>query len=397
MLPAQLPLVGTFALADRACVPPLAFCRGECPELLPAPQPPSLSFLGQHSFPNGSLVVMLDTAGWLVESQMSVRVVVCGSNGTHCLDSLTLAAEASLQQQLCCSSTVVQGCGNIPVRLSPEGLRAVGSDQTLDGFCGNRTGRFNLSYTATERAAITTVLRDLGIASGSQAKVQFKLQAHSLYGTWVSGGLTEAVAINTGDEEESSKEGGLEDWDGTLGILGGFAGCFVLAAGYFLYQRRLQRLAAMAPISKEVFEEALAQMEASGLVTEKSVRDQRTAGRRVTKSANIPRELKRSDIRLLENDILGEGNFGVVQKAIFDQRGSDTPPYAVAVKTIKFTKAADEEEFIKEALASALFNHPNVIRLVGIVTSGAPHLMVLEFCGAGSLLDLLKKRANSAW
>lgn len=38
---------------------------------------------------------------------------------------------------------------------------------------------------------------------------------------------------------------------------------------------------------------------------------------------------------------------------------------------------------------TAQFDHPNVIKLVGVVTVGTPTLMVLQYCAQGSLKDVL--------
>ncbi len=42
---------------------------------------------------------------------------------------------------------------------------------------------------------------------------------------------------------------------------------------------------------------------------------------------------------------------------------------------------------MREAAVMAQFHHENVIRLVGVVTLGAPMLTVIEFCEHGSLLS----------
>ena len=95
-----------------------------------------------------------------------------------------------------------------------------------------------------------------------------------------------------------------------------------------------------------------------------------------------------------------EGNFGEVWKAMLDERhhrdavGSHV--YSVAVKTVKGNVMNDQKlmqdlqkEFIREAvisvIISAQFRHPNVVSLVGVVTSGWPYMMVVEMCEQGSL------------
>ena len=72
----------------------------------------------------------------------------------------------------------------------------------------------------------------------------------------------------------------------------------------------------------------------------------------------------------------------------------------VAVKSMKtnaIEQSTAEDEFVREAAANLLFNHNNVVMLVGVVTSGQPKLMVIEFCEHGSMLGLLRKRCETQW
>ena len=66
----------------------------------------------------------------------------------------------------------------------------------------------------------------------------------------------------------------------------------------------------------------------------------------------------------------------------------------VAIKTSKETKGEGAEEMLREAAVMAqVSGHPNLIALVGVVTSGAPLLLLLSFCEHGSLLSFLKGKA----
>ena len=125
-----------------------------------------------------------------------------------------------------------------------------------------------------------------------------------------------------------------------------------------------------------------------------------------------PRELSRSCVDLIEQ--IGQGNFGYVMKGLLDERkasgsgsGSNmvgtTPSFAVAVKMTKIPEdgsSSDEEmvaEFVREAVITAQFVHPNVVGLVGVVSAGRPLLMVMELCEHGSLSAFLKKRRAERW
>lgn len=69
-------------------------------------------------------------------------------------------------------------------------------------------------------------------------------------------------------------------------------------------------------------------------------------------------------------ELLGSGQFGQVNKGIWDKPGG---AQEVAIKTLK--EGAMEEDkvrFLQEAAISGQFQHPNVVRLQGVVTVGEP-------------------------
>ena len=88
---------------------------------------------------------------------------------------------------------------------------------------------------------------------------------------------------------------------------------------------------------------------------------------------------------------LGEGAFGRVFKATapgLEQQG--LVPDFVAVKTLKDASTMSEE-FCKEVTAVAKFNHPNIVRLLGICSTSAQKCMIFEYMDLGSLDNLLRK------
>ena len=77
---------------------------------------------------------------------------------------------------------------------------------------------------------------------------------------------------------------------------------------------------------------------------------------------------KNSDIRLLEK--LGSGQFGQVCKGLWK---FSSCTMEIAVKTLKpNTTEEDRVKFLQEAAIMGQFNHPNVVKLYGVVTMGEP-------------------------
>lgn len=69
------------------------------------------------------------------------------------------------------------------------------------------------------------------------------------------------------------------------------------------------------------------------------------------------------------------------------------PGYQVAVKTSKEAKGEGADEMLREATVMAqVSGHPNLVSLIGVVTSGVPLLLAISMCENGSLLSLLKER-----
>ena len=68
--------------------------------------------------------------------------------------------------------------------------------------------------------------------------------------------------------------------------------------------------------------------------------------------------------------IIGSGQFGTVSKGIWQ-----SPMGAMDVAVKKLQPGASEEEkvkFLQEAAINGQFRHPNVVKLMGVVTTGEP-------------------------
>ena len=103
------------------------------------------------------------------------------------------------------------------------------------------------------------------------------------------------------------------------------------------------------------------------------------------------REINIAEIKIKE--LLGEGNFGYVHSGKWrPHRGGLEVP--VAIKSLKVADKESCVSFLQEAAILGQFNHPNVIKLLGVVTLTTPIMMVTELMRSG-LKDLLHCIADS--
>lgn len=101
--------------------------------------------------------------------------------------------------------------------------------------------------------------------------------------------------------------------------------------------------------------------------------------------SRFTQEIPRSNLHVLGR--LGSGNFGDVHRAEL----LDTHT-AVAAKTLTDTddgEGMSRVQFLQEAAIQAQFSHPNIVRMVGVVTRSPPITILLELCHKGELLRLL--------
>ncbi|XP_012163248.1 tyrosine-protein kinase Fer isoform X2 [Bombus vosnesenskii] len=90
----------------------------------------------------------------------------------------------------------------------------------------------------------------------------------------------------------------------------------------------------------------------------------------------------------LNND---DGNFGDVYKAQLK-----TCKTEVAVKTCKVTLPDEQKrKFLQEGRILKQYDHPNIVKLIGICVQKQPIMIVMELVPGGSLLTYLRKNANT--
>nr|Q25410.1 RecName: Full=Putative molluscan insulin-related peptide(s) receptor; Contains: RecName: Full=Putative molluscan insulin-related peptide(s) receptor alpha chain; Contains: RecName: Full=Putative molluscan insulin-related peptide(s) receptor beta chain; Flags: Precursor [Lymnaea stagnalis]CAA59353.1 putative receptor for molluscan insulin-related peptide(s) [Lymnaea stagnalis] len=101
-------------------------------------------------------------------------------------------------------------------------------------------------------------------------------------------------------------------------------------------------------------------------------------------------EVDRDKIKLIKE--LGQGSFGMVYegvaKGIRDDPNEEIP---VAVKTVNDRASfSDRREFLKEATTMKEFHCHHVVKLLGVVSTGQPALVIMELMALGDLKNYLR-------
>ncbi|KAK1896262.1 Focal adhesion kinase 1 [Dissostichus eleginoides] len=102
-------------------------------------------------------------------------------------------------------------------------------------------------------------------------------------------------------------------------------------------------------------------------------------------------EIQRDRIEL--GRCIGEGQFGDVHQGVYSS--PENPALSVAVKTCKnSTSDSVREKFLQEALTMRQFDHPHIVKLVGVITEN-PVWIIMELCTLGELRSFLQVRKYS--
>uniref|UniRef100_A0A3B3BZ50 Focal adhesion kinase 1 n=1 Tax=Oryzias melastigma TaxID=30732 RepID=A0A3B3BZ50_ORYME len=102
-------------------------------------------------------------------------------------------------------------------------------------------------------------------------------------------------------------------------------------------------------------------------------------------------EIQRDRIEL--GRCIGEGQFGDVHQGVYIR--SENPALSVAVKTCKnSTSDSVREKFLQEALTMRQFDHPHIVKLMGVITEN-PVWIIMELCTLGELRSFLQVRKYS--
>ncbi|XP_040287584.1 focal adhesion kinase 1 isoform X3 [Bufo bufo] len=99
-------------------------------------------------------------------------------------------------------------------------------------------------------------------------------------------------------------------------------------------------------------------------------------------------EIQRDRIEL--GRCIGEGQFGDVHQGVF--MSPENPAMSVAIKTCKnCTSDSVREKFLQEALTMRQFDHPHIVKLIGVITEN-PVWIIMELCTLGELRSFLQVR-----
>ncbi|XP_048059107.1 protein tyrosine kinase 2aa isoform X8 [Megalobrama amblycephala] len=99
-------------------------------------------------------------------------------------------------------------------------------------------------------------------------------------------------------------------------------------------------------------------------------------------------EIQRDRIEL--GRCIGEGQFGDVHQGVYIS--PENPSLSVAIKTCKnCTSDSVREKFLQEALTMRQFDHPHIVKLIGIITEN-PVWIIMELCTLGELRSFLQVR-----
>ncbi|KAM7147448.1 tyrosine-protein kinase Fer isoform 2-T4 [Molossus nigricans] len=97
--------------------------------------------------------------------------------------------------------------------------------------------------------------------------------------------------------------------------------------------------------------------------------------------------LNHEDVTL--GELLGKGNFGEVYKGILKDKT------AVAVKTCKEDLPQELKiKFLQEAKILKQYDHPNIVKLIGVCTQRQPIYIIMELIPGGDFLSYLRRKKD---
>ncbi len=106
------------------------------------------------------------------------------------------------------------------------------------------------------------------------------------------------------------------------------------------------------------------------------------------------RQYDKSSIKYIRQ--LGSGNFGVVFYGRLEGVVEDQKSVEVAVKTLKEEHSMEGlDDFVREAKLMFSFNHPNIVKILGVCVDDMPYYLIFEYMDKGDLAQFLRASASS--
>eukprot|EP00731_Ephydatia_muelleri_P032302 Em0023g809a len=105
---------------------------------------------------------------------------------------------------------------------------------------------------------------------------------------------------------------------------------------------------------------------------------------------DLLQKFPRSNLKL--ENFIDRGEFGeVFQGTATDILGPGTGPIPVAVKTLRKGAVIEEQKkFLAEAALMGNFNHPNIVKVLGVCVENDPVYIIMELMPGGDLLHFLR-------
>ncbi|XP_014673743.1 PREDICTED: ALK tyrosine kinase receptor-like [Priapulus caudatus] len=101
-------------------------------------------------------------------------------------------------------------------------------------------------------------------------------------------------------------------------------------------------------------------------------------------------EIPRENLTLVK--ALGQGAFGEVYQGLLLHVPGEPPDLPVAVKTLpELSTDQAEMDFLMEALIMCKFNHPNIVRFIGVCFEKHPRFIILELLNGGDLKSFMRE------
>uniref|UniRef100_A0AC35FXV0 Protein kinase domain-containing protein n=1 Tax=Panagrolaimus sp. PS1159 TaxID=55785 RepID=A0AC35FXV0_9BILA len=109
----------------------------------------------------------------------------------------------------------------------------------------------------------------------------------------------------------------------------------------------------------------------------------------LTLFSDLP-EVPRECVKSIEK--IGNGSFGDVFRGdAWNLPMVGTKRVSVAIKTLKDENNKENQtKFVKEAILMNNFDHPNIVKLLGVCFQDVPHLLIIELMEGGDLLKFLR-------